>query len=317
MLLPPAAAAQPADPPPPGSASPNDEITELPKVVARVDGAEVSRAELLAQTHIARLQMAKGGLADPGRSRGFYLEVLDALIGERLIFADTQERGIQVADEDVDQAVDKLVGTFGGDQVAEHLDRDVLRRMIRRSMTLDKAMRTEIAPQLQLTEEVLRQAYEQSREQMRLPELHKFRHIVMVPAEGGGAAAEEQARGKLLELKQQVAGGADFAELARQHSQDASSREAGGELPWAVVAGRPSALEQTVAALAVGEVSDVVKSDSGLHLVQLIDHQPERVKTFEEVKDQLAHQLLMLGVREEIQRRLKQLRATAQIEILM
>ena len=66
---------------------------DLPEVVARVDGHAITKGELLAHAQMMRVQAVQAGRADPATSEGFLRVVLEALIGERLVYADGQSRG--------------------------------------------------------------------------------------------------------------------------------------------------------------------------------------------------------------------------------
>src|SRR5262249_35178493 len=115
-------------------------------------------------------------------------------------------------------------------------------------------------------------------------------HIVIrVPATGDPAkiaADREAARAKLLALRQEiVAGKLDFAEADKKHSQ-CSSAPNGGDLgyfrrKWML----EESLAKTAFGLKVGEVSDVVQSDYGMHLIKVTDRKPGQPSEYEKIKD--------------------------------
>ena len=114
------------------------------------------------------------------------------------------------------------------------------------------------------------------------------RRISHILIEGEDEAAAKQAE----DILSQVNDGADFAELAKQHSADTFSGENGGDLEWL----EPGVMDPTFdeAALAlvnVGDVSDVVKTDFGFHIIKLTDFQAGNVKSLDEVKEQIQSSL--------------------------
>jgi peptidyl-prolyl cis-trans isomerase SurA len=94
------------------------------------------------------------------------------------------------------------------------------------------------------------------------------RHILLRP---GPQLTEAQARQRLAEYKSRVqAGQSDFAQLARENSQDASARN-GGDLGWTSPGMFVPEFEQAVNALAPGQIADPVTSRFGVHLIQLLE----------------------------------------------
>lgn len=91
-------------------------------------------------------------------------------------------------------------------------------------------------------------------------------------------------------LRAQIEGGADFAELARQHSRDGAARN-GGELGWFGLGMMVQPFEDAVVALEVGEVSQPVETQFGWHLVRLNDTRLAAVPTLEEVREELAAEI--------------------------
>lgn len=296
----------------------------FPEVVARVDGHEIRRAELLAQAEIMRRQMVRAGQGDPAGSLAFYRQVLDALIGEYLVYADLEERGRTVSAAEVDEALSAMAERAGGrSALAAELreqgtDLESLRRQLRQSLTIEHVLTDDVARGITIDEATLRQVYDNTSEARMLPERHKVRHILKRLPPAASAAEKARVEGELLSLRQQVLDGADFAALARDHSDDVQSRERGGELPWVMVSDRSSDFERAAAALGtVGQLSEVVESPAGLHLIQLVDRQPARQRSFDEVRGTIAERLKTLRVRDEILQRVERLRAAATIEILI
>ncbi len=97
------------------------------------------------------------------------------------------------------------------------------------------------------------------------------RHILIKPSE---VVSESEAKSHLLQLKDRLDHGMDFAELAKQHSQDASASK-GGDLGWVSPGDTVSEFEQTINALVPGQISDPVQTQFGWHLIQLLERRNE------------------------------------------
>ncbi|TWH15208.1 peptidyl-prolyl cis-trans isomerase D [Pseudoxanthomonas taiwanensis J19] len=138
-------------------------------------------------------------------------------------------------------------------------------------------------------EATLRQRYEEEKLRFGEPERRLASHILVRVPEGGDAAAAER---KAAELARQAAApGADFAALAREHSEDPGSRDAGGDLGWVERGTMVAPFEEALFAMQAGEVRGPVKTDFGWHVLQLREVKEGAARPFEEVRDELAREL--------------------------
>lgn len=297
---------------------------ELPEVVARVNDHAIQSKDLLSQAQVMRLQALQAGQPDPARTPNFLALVLDAVIGEHLVYTDQKSKGKLASKEDVDKELAATVERFGSPEAFEEamskdgLDRAGVRLQIEKRLTIDKLLEQEIAPTVQVDEATARSYYEQNPDQMKIPELRKVRHILLKVDPAADDAAKERVKAKIAGLKQQVAGGADFAALAEEHSEDSDTSERGGELPLVPVTGQDSPFTRAIAALSgPGEVSEPVLSPIGYHIIQLMEVQPARTRTFDEVRDNLTGFLTSQEIKREIDRRVERLRSAAKIEVLL
>ena len=137
-------------------------------------------------------------------------------------------------------------------------------------------------------EAALRKRYEDEKARFGEPERRLASHILVRVEDGGDAAAAER---KAAELARQAAApGADFAALAREHSEDPGSRDAGGDLGWVEQGMMVAPFEQALFAMQPGEVRGPVKTDFGWHVLQLREVQAGSARPFEEVRDELARE---------------------------
>jgi len=136
-------------------------------------------------------------------------------------------------------------------------------------------------------EEALRQLYAEKSEQFRAPEQRRARHILVTLDPGADAAAEAAAKAKIAAVRARLMAGEAFADLAKEVSQDLGSARAGGDLGLFGKGVMDPAFEQASFVLGLNQVSDPVRTPFGYHLIEVTEIQPERVKPFEEVRDQL------------------------------
>lgn len=148
--------------------------------------------------------------------------------------------------------------------------------------------------------EAVKAAYDKDLFRYRTPKQVKARHILKkLPAESSDAEVAK-ARGALLEIKSQIEGGADFAALAKTVSEDDATKDKGGDLGFIGRGDKAGALVDALFAMKTDDVSaDPVRSDDGLHLLQVTQIQPPARKPFDEVKRETARDLLAERARDE------------------
>ncbi len=124
----------------------------------------------------------------------------------------------------------------------------------------------------------------------RTPERVKVRHILL-KTDGKPASEEPKIKAKAEDLLKQIRGGADFAALAKKNSEDTGSAANGGEYPGLVTRGQTvPEFEKAAFSLKPGQTSDLVKTQYGYHIIQVLQHEDARLRPFEEAKSELAVQ---------------------------
>jgi peptidyl-prolyl cis-trans isomerase D len=142
------------------------------------------------------------------------------------------------------------------------------------------------------SEEELNKDYEAEKTRFVVLERRATRHILVEAAETAAADVQKAAKEKADKLAKQLKDGADFAELAKQNSDDAGSKESGGDLGFVQRNGQMvKPFEDAVFALAkANDISEPVKSQFGYHIIQVTAIEPERGQTFPEVRAQLVEE---------------------------
>jgi peptidyl-prolyl cis-trans isomerase D len=142
----------------------------------------------------------------------------------------------------------------------------------------------------------------------RTPERVKVRHILLM-TQGKSDADKKAALAKAQDLLKQVRAGADFAELAKKNSQDPGSAPNGGDLGFIVRGQTVPPFEKFAFSAQPKDISDLVTTEYGYHIIQVMEKEPARVKPFDEVKDSIAEQLKKQGVNDKMQTAMDQAHA--------
>jgi peptidyl-prolyl cis-trans isomerase D len=137
----------------------------------------------------------------------------------------------------------------------------------------------------------LKRIYDEEIARFVTPEKRRLSHILLTLPEGASDAEVRQTLGRIQEIEKKLRAGADFAQLAKQHSQDGDSARKGGDLGEWRPGLLPKTLEQPALSLKLRETSKPVRSEYGYHLLKLTAHTPEKRKTLAEVKAELTKQL--------------------------
>jgi peptidyl-prolyl cis-trans isomerase D len=125
--------------------------------------------------------------------------------------------------------------------------------------------------------------YNARRNEFMTPERVKVRHILLKSDASNDAVVKAKAEGLLKQLQ----GGADFAKLAKENSEDPGSKDQGGDVGWMVRGQMVPEFEKAGFALPVGQLSGLVKTSYGYHILKVEAHEEAHLKTLDEVKGQL------------------------------
>ena len=156
-----------------------------------------------------------------------------------------------------------------------------------------------VAATINVTDDQLRAAYSSSLDNFRMPERVHARHILL-KTEGKSDAEKKALMAKAEDLLKQLKNGADFAELAKKNSQDGTA-EQGGDLGWFVRNQMVPEFDSVAFSLKPKELSGVVTTQFGYHIIQVIEKDPAKIKPFEEVKDDLAKEVRAQSVTDKMQ----------------
>ena len=145
---------------------------------------------------------------------------------------------------------------------------------------------------VQITQDDLRAYYDQHRDQYRVPEQVKVSHILIkTPLPGPDGKVDEkgvaEAQHRAEDLLKQLKGGAKLEDLAKKYSEDPGSGKQGGSLGWIGKGQTVPEFEKTAFSLPKGQISDLVKSSYGFHIIRVDDKQEAHTKTLDEVKAEI------------------------------
>jgi peptidyl-prolyl cis-trans isomerase D len=157
-----------------------------------------------------------------------------------------------------------------------------------------------VATTLTVSDAQLHAEYSKSMDNFRMPERIHVRHI-LVSTQGKSDSEKKALKTKADDILKQLKNGADFAELAKKDSDDKGTGERGGDLDWIVKGQMPPDFEGPAFALKPKDLSPVVTTSLGYHIIQVLEKEPAHVKPFDEVKAGLADELKKQNLTDRMQ----------------
>ena len=264
----PAPAAKPATPAPAakpaaGAAATALDPAKIPDVVAKVNGVELKKKTMLAQA---------SGMLQQGTvpTVEFYRAVIDQMVGTRLLFEQSLAHKLAPTDEEVEQAFGTLRKRFTGTdeefakKAAENgLSLTDLKQGIRENMAIRKLVAQEVQPKIVVSDAEVQKFYDENGERMQRPEQVNASHILIGFKPGATDADKAAAKKKAEEVAAKLKAGGDFAQLAKDNSDDPGSKVQGGDLGWFSKGQMVPAFDAAAFALKSGETSGLVESEFG------------------------------------------------------
>ncbi len=303
--------------------------------IALVNGEPIQREQFemtVSEKSRERTMLSGDALAAVGVRAEVFREQVDQL----LIAQAAQKEGISLSDRDLNREIDKLVdqqvkqereraaqGKQLTDQQFEMIIRSAMgkslaewREELKRNWETRKPLLRQALLQQKLMEKVANVPNPSDEELKRSYDLLTIRHILV----STDKRTEEQARKRAEEILQKVRSGSDFAKLAQEFSDDPGSKQNGGSLgaiPRSQVAMMfVPEFAKAAEALGPGQVSDLVKTQYGFHIIRLDSVKPNVPADFEKKKADYAKQYVETMRNAKWQQYLAQLRRTAKIEVL-
>jgi len=327
LVFVPACQARGGDPSGTGPSTPAPTEAAAPKVpaatvLARVNGTDIPSDHL---ERALKLFLEKNspdpGSAPAARLQDLRKQLLESLVSSELLYQASQAAGIRVDDDAVARQIQVLQGRFPSDaEFTKYLQDqgftlDEMKEQARRNLATEQMVQRDVDSKVSVSDQEIAGYYEKNKERMRRPETVKVSQIFAAAGSRAGADAKSKARQKMELILKEVRGGKDFAELARQFSESPDAKD-GGEMGYISRNGNMPVLSEAAFKLKVGEVSDVVETPFGYHLLKVTDKKAAGDVTLEEARPQISALLFRQKEQEAFNAYLTTLKAGAKIEIL-
>jgi peptidyl-prolyl cis-trans isomerase C len=292
----------------------------LKKTAATVNGAVITQNDISREVQNVRDQAARRGKAlDEAKLPKLKQDILDRLINKELLYQESQKSGVEIDPSAVDQEWEKITARFPDKtQLKEalqqvNLSESIIKSQIEKQLAISQFVKEQITDKIVIAPEEAKEYYDAHPTAFKKPEEVKASHILIKLDEDADQAKKDAAMKKIKEVQAKLSDGADFADLAKTYSEGPSKTK-GGDLGSFRRGQMVKPFEEAAFALSPGEVSDVVETRFGYHIIKVDDKQPESQVEFEAVKDRLENFLRQTKTQEALKEYLPKLEKEAKIK---
>lgn len=304
-------------PAPPAPAKPVP--ATLPDVLARVNDEPVRKADF--DLLLSNIELNNGPIP-PDRRDEILRKILDDLVTYTMLKQEAKARNVEVADAEVEQQLAVMKQEAGNDAKFKKAlaDRNMtverLRSDARVQLSISKMMNAQVASAPAASDADVKAFYEKNPDKFKRGESVRASHILIRVSDKAPDEEKQKARARIDAVLKRARAGEDFAVLAREHSQDGSAAQ-GGDLNYFVKGQMVQAFDQAAFSLKPNEISDVVTTEFGYHIIKVVDHKAAGTVPFEEVADSVKKFLTEQKKQETAQGFINQVKQKAKIEVLI
>lgn len=248
-------------------------------------------------------------------------EVLEKLIEEKLVDQEVKKLAIKVSNKEVEATLDEVKRRNSATQeqlekalIAEGLTLESYKKQIEKGLQRRKLINSAVKIETKAGEKELREFYKKNIDHYRVNETFRPAHILFVIPKEATQEEVREIRKKCETVLRKIRDGEDFGEMAFVYSQDASSKSQ-GDLGFFKKGELLPAFEREALRLKTGEVSGVVRTEFGFHIIKLLDRKGVDPLPFEDVKAKVQVDYYDVEMEKAFQNYLSTLREKSIIEI--
>ena len=290
---------------------------------AKVNGAGIKTATLNAavNNYVENQKMFGVTVKDEEKDK-LKKDILNELISAELLYQASQKAGLGDMSKEVDSQLENIKKGFGSDQEFQKVlkERGIeikdLKEDIKKGIYINAYLEKDVFSKLgPVTEDEKKQEYEGNKDKLNVPDEVKASHVLIKVGDKAAAEEKQKAKEKIEALRARAMSGEDFAKLAKENSEDASAPN-GGDLGYFKKGDMVKPFEDAAFGLEKDQISPVVETQFGYHVIKVTDKKAAHTLTYEEVSKDIEKFLLNKHKRDEINKTTESLRKNAKIEIM-
>ena len=266
-----------------------ESAVSAPETVARVNGVAITALELKRATKNIIPPGPQKTMTEIELKKDVDKEALTKLISSELLYQEGQKLEIKDIEKKIDEKIAEDKAKFTNPQDFTkamkdfELDEKDLREYIRRDLVIGNFIEKTIVSKITITEADAKAFYDKNLDKFTKPETLRASHILIGVEQTASEEDKKKAKEKADKLRKELADGADFAELAKANST-CFSKDKGGDLGYFGRGQMVEPFEKAAYALKPGEMSGVIETKFGYHIIKLMDRKGAEKVDFQEVK---------------------------------
>jgi peptidyl-prolyl cis-trans isomerase C len=294
---------------------------EKPEIkVAVVNGSVITQDDLDREMNNIRNQFARRGRTiNESQISEITERVIDSLIDKELLYQDSKRQEIKVEPSIIDEQYKKIKNQFPNEKEFKkamermHFSEAEAKKDLEKRFAVKELIDKKFTPKAKISDEESKAFYDNNRESFTRPEQVRASHILIKVEPKADASTKTEARKKLMEVQQKLTDGEDFNELAKKYSQGPTAPK-GGDLGFFSKGQMVKPFEQEAFSLKVGEVSGIVETRFGYHLIKVTEKKPQGIDSYENQKENINRFLRQRKLQELLGAYTAELREKAKIE---
>ena len=272
-------------------------LNKLNPVVAKVGKLEIKKEELSPIVKKIYPQLQQSIQAGQQiKVDDVIRRIVDSMIMDKIMYLEVTEKKINVSEDEIKESMKNVYQRFQGKEnfkkflKQQNLDEKQFEKKMIADIKVNKLMMSEVYNKVSVDEKEAKEFYDKNKKMFKVTGQIKASHILIKYKKSDGEQKKKEALEKIHKIQKELDKGKDFGELAKKYSEGPSSKKE-GDLGYFGKGQMVPAFEKAAFALKKGEVSDVVESPFGFHLIKLTDRKPETTLKFSDIKQQLIQRL--------------------------
>jgi peptidyl-prolyl cis-trans isomerase C len=303
-----------------GSATKVEEGSASSDTIATVNGTAIEKVAFDREMARVSQQMATIGRPIPHEQMAqLKTDIVDNLIDGELLYQESQKENIVVDDATVDEHIATLKKQFPSEEKFKetiqgmNISEDEIRTDYKRGRSIELLLEGKVVKDVSLPDGAAKIYYDENPTFFKQPGQVQASHILIKVEAGADEAVKAEARKQIEDIQQKIKDGGDFAELAKEFSEGPSNVN-GGDLGLFGRGQMVPPFEEAAFAMEPGQVSDVVETRFGYHLIKLADKKDDSTAPFEDVEERLMQYLKQQETQKQVGAYIETLKESATVE---
>ena len=297
-----------------------EETSAADGTLALVNDVPITKGQLdMELKRVEKQAEMKNNPIAPAERNKIQKELIETLINRELLYQESLKKGYDIQPAELDREFKTIKARFANQRGYQQaladmgISEEKFKEQVKRGLSIRKLLEKELYEKLEVTEQESRSFYDNNPNFFQKPEQVRASHILVKMVEDDDEEKQAAARQKIEDIQKKIEGGEDFAQLARTYSEGPSSAQ-GGDLGYFDRRKMVKPFSDAAFRLQPGEISPIVKTRFGYHIIKVVDRKPETKLAYEEIKPRLVESLKQDKMQDAIAVYLREIKSSATIK---